>query len=84
MCRHPQSLKPEDRAKAISEIARVLLKAGTSALIKDIRHHREYAQTFAKHGCGQIKRLDSVIISTLITIVTCGSLHPATLLVRKG
>ena len=49
--------KPGDRAKAISEIARVL-KPGAVALIKDIRHHREHAQTFVKHGCGQIKRLD--------------------------
>jgi len=75
--------KPEDRAKAISEIGRVL-KPGATALIKDIRHHREYAQTFANHGCGQIKRLDSIVISTLITIGTCGSLQPGTLLVRKG
>src|SRR5262249_24934071 len=36
----------DGRARAIREVARVL-KPGGRALIEDIRHHREYAATFA-------------------------------------
>jgi len=73
----------DDRAAAIREVARVL-KPGGQALIDDIRHHGEYAATFARHGCTDIQRIDSRAISLLCTVITMGSLRPGTLLVRKA
>jgi len=72
-----------DRAAAIGEIARVL-KPGGQALIADIRHHREYATTFVKHGCGDVRLLDSQIAAALCAVLTFGSLRPNTMLVRKS
>ena len=71
-----------DRAKAISEIARVLKPEG-QALIEDIRHHREYAATFAERGFRDIRTISSRAAMMLLAIITMGSLRPATLLVRK-
>ncbi len=71
-----------DRATAIREIARVL-KPGGRALIADIRHHREYARTFSKSGCHDVRLLDSRIVSALCGLVTLGNLRPNTMLVRK-
>jgi arsenite methyltransferase len=73
----------DDRAAAIREIARVL-KPGGAALIDDIRHSGEYTSVFAENGCRDIRRLNSALTSTFWMIVTFGSLHPATLLVRKS
>ena len=72
----------DDRAKAVREIARVL-KPGGQALIDDIRHEKEYRATFAANGCTEIRRLDSPVLALFVTLVTFGSLRPATLLVRK-
>jgi arsenite methyltransferase len=69
------------RRQAIGEIARVL-KAGGEAIIDDIRHGREYAQSFAANGCTS-RSIGSAIASVFLAIVTFGSLRPATLLVRK-
>jgi ubiquinone/menaquinone biosynthesis C-methylase UbiE len=74
--------KREDRDKAIREIARVL-KAGGKALIDDIRHTHEYLQTFSEAGCHLVRRSGSRIAAGLITIITWGSLRPATILVEK-
>jgi arsenite methyltransferase len=72
-----------ERDKAIGEIARVL-KPGGQALIDDIRHLSEYADAFALHGCKNIHRIDSRILTVLLAMVTVGSLRPGTLLVRKS
>src|SRR3954447_18429775 len=69
------------RRQAIGEIARVL-KPGGEAIIDDIRHGREYAQSFAAHGCTS-RPAGSAIASIFLAIVTFGSLRPATLVVRK-
>jgi ubiquinone/menaquinone biosynthesis C-methylase UbiE len=70
------------RRQAIGEIARVL-KAGGEAIIDDIRHGREYAQSFAANGCTS-RSIGSAIASVFLAILTFGSLRPATLLVRKN
>jgi arsenite methyltransferase len=72
-----------DRAAAIREIARVL-KPGGRALIDDIRHPREYTSVFAQNGCPDVRRLDSRLMSMLWTLMTFGSLQPATLRARKA
>ena len=69
------------RRQAIGEIARVL-KPGGEAIIDDIRHGREYAESFAAHGCTS-RSVGSAIASVFLAIVTFGSLRPATLVVRK-
>ena len=74
---------PADRATAIREIARVL-RPGGRAVIADIRHHREYRQTFAEAGCLDTRLLDSKIVSMLCAVFTMGSLRPNTMLARKA
>ncbi len=71
-----------DRDRAIQEIARVL-KPGGFCLVDDIRHFRQYRDIFALEGCPLVRRLDNQVASLFWTIVTFGSLHPGTLLVRK-
>lgn len=73
---------PDDRATAIREIARVLKPRGM-AIIDDIRHFRQYAAAFAQNGCDDIRHLSSPALTIFWTIITFGSLEPATLLVRK-
>ncbi|HKO56545.1 MAG TPA: class I SAM-dependent methyltransferase [Thermoanaerobaculia bacterium] len=70
-----------DRAKAIAEIARVL-KPGGEVLIDDIRHGGEYAGALTAAGC-TVRRIDSRVGSLFTTLVTFGSLRPATLVARK-
>jgi SAM-dependent methyltransferase len=72
----------DERAQAVSEIARVL-KPGGEVLIDDIRHHQEYMTTLSLKGCSEIRRLDAPIVSWFLMILTMGSLRPATLLARK-
>ena len=62
----------------------VCLLAGGHALIDDIRHSQEYAATFAASGCPDVRRIDSRAVALFTTIITMGSLRPATLLVRKS
>jgi SAM-dependent methyltransferase len=71
-----------ERAQAVGEIARVL-KPGGEVLIDDIRHHQEYMAVLSQKGCAEIRRLDAPIISWFLTVLTMGSLRPATLLARK-
>ena len=70
-----------DRAKALSEIARVL-KPGGRVLIDDIRHYGEYASALRERGCA-VARVSSVIMMIFLAAITFGSLRPATLLGRK-
>ncbi|HEY2797817.1 MAG TPA: class I SAM-dependent methyltransferase [Thermoanaerobaculia bacterium] len=70
------------RAQAIGEIARVLAPGGR-ALIRDIRHLRDYRATFAAHGIPDVRSLDSRLMMVFLAIVTFGSLRPGTLLARK-
>jgi arsenite methyltransferase len=72
----------DDRAAAIREIARVL-KPNGGAIIDDIRHPTEYTATFEQNGCTVI-RYTSAAKAMLWTVLTFGSLHPATLLVVKS
>lgn len=72
----------DDRAKAIGEIARVLKPQG-QVLIDDIRHGDEYARALAAGGCS-VRRSGSRAASLLLTILTFGSLRPATLVARKA
>ena len=72
-----------ERAQALSEIARVL-KPGGEVLIEDIRHHQEYKAVLFQKGCAEIRRLDAPIVSWFLTVLTMGSLRPATLLARKS
>ncbi|HEV7921073.1 MAG TPA: class I SAM-dependent methyltransferase [Thermoanaerobaculia bacterium] len=71
-----------DRAKAIAEIARVL-KPGGQVLIDDIRHGGEYSRALTLARC-TVRRTDMRAASLLLTIVTFGSLQPATLVARKA
>lgn len=71
-----------DRDQALREIARVL-KPGGQVLIRDIRHGRQYAEVLARHGCTEIRRLDSPALSLLAALFTFGSVRPVTLLGRK-
>lgn len=71
-----------ERAKAIAEVARVL-KPGGQALIEDIRHGNEYAAVFAQHACSDAQFIGSKLAALLATLISMGSLRPATLLVTK-
>jgi arsenite methyltransferase len=71
-----------DRAEAIAEVARVL-KPGGQAVIDDIRHLREYAAAFEKHGCA-VQSIGSRALAVFLTLLTFGSLYPGTLLVKKA
>jgi len=73
----------QDRARAVSEIARVL-KPGGRAVINDIRHFDEYARVFGAYACSEARLLESEVVSALFAIVTFGSLRPNTMLVRKN
>lgn len=75
--------KAGDRAQALREIARVL-KPGGQALIEDIRHAQEYTAVFSENGCADVRRVGSPVLSFLLRVITFGSLHPATLMVRKS
>lgn len=72
-----------ERAKAISEIARVL-KPGGRALIDDIRHLQEYLEAFARAGCSDGHRIGSPVATLFWGLITMGSLRPGTIIVRKS
>jgi arsenite methyltransferase len=72
----------DDRVAAIREIARVLKPDGR-AMIDDIRHPAEYTRVFVENGC-EVRRVSSPVILLFWTILTGGSLQPATLLVQKS
>jgi len=59
-----------------------VLKPGGEAIIDDIRHGREYAESFAANGCTS-RSAGSTIASLFLAFVTFGSLRPVTLVARK-
>jgi arsenite methyltransferase len=72
-----------DRARVIVEIARVL-KPGGQAVIDDIRHGGEYARSFARNGCADVRHLHSRLGSALLALISFGSLRPTVLLARRN
>jgi SAM-dependent methyltransferase len=73
----------QDREQAIAEIARVL-KPGGHALIADVRHLREYADTFQKHWCKEGRRVTPFWKTALVALFTWGAVRPGTVLVQKS
>lgn len=71
------------RAKALSEIARVLAPGG-QVLIDDIRHIREYEAELRARGLTEIRRLGNPFLETFLALLTWGSLRPGVLLARKA
>jgi arsenite methyltransferase len=69
------------RAKAISEIARVL-KPGGKAIISDIRHYGEYRETFSKHGC-EVRRVSPLLLTILLPLCTLGFLRTVSFVAAK-
>jgi protein-L-isoaspartate O-methyltransferase len=74
---------PEGRDQAIAEICRVL-KPGGRILIVDIRHSSQYVAALRRAGVSEVLRIGSVLIAVVVSILTLGSLYPATLLGRKS
>ena len=66
---------------AIREIARVL-KPGGRALISDVRHHGEYADSFRANGFTDVRRIGSPAGQWAWSVLTWGTFRPATLLAR--
>lgn len=60
------------------------MKQGAYAVIKDIRHHRQYARTFSEIGCADIRRVGFGVLSVCLMLITFGQLRPATPVVRKN
>jgi arsenite methyltransferase len=71
-----------DRAKALSELARVLAPKG-QLLIDDIRHLGEYAAELRARNLADIRRFGNPAVATLWALLTWGSLRPGVLLARK-
>jgi arsenite methyltransferase len=71
-----------DRAKALSEIAR-LLAPGGKVLIDDIRHLRQYERELRSRSLTDIRSLGSPLLGALLAILTWGSLRPGVLIARK-
>lgn len=71
-----------ERAKALSEIARVLAPGG-KLLIDDIRHLREYEAELRSHNLTDFHRLGNPVLEVFLAVLTWGSLRPAVLTARK-
>ncbi len=71
-----------DREQAVREMARVL-RSGGRAVLADVRHLGEYAETFAKCGCGPVRRVSPVWKKVAVAVLTWGAVRPGTLLVEK-
>jgi arsenite methyltransferase len=72
-----------DREQAVREIARVLKPDGR-AVIADIRHLGDYADTLTKHGCADVRRVSPLWKTVLTVAMTFGAVRAGTLLARKS
>ncbi|HJZ92463.1 MAG TPA: class I SAM-dependent methyltransferase [Gemmataceae bacterium] len=73
---------PQDREKALREIARVLKSRGR-LLLRDIKHGGEYAAVLKSAGLEPIRRADNRALSLLAMIWTFGGVRPVVLLAEK-
>jgi SAM-dependent methyltransferase len=73
--------KREERAQALSEIARVLAPGGTLVL-DDIRHVGEYERELRARGLTDVTRVGGP--GWPFALVTLGSLNPGTVLARRA
>jgi arsenite methyltransferase len=71
-----------DRAKALSEIARVLAPGG-KLLLDDIRHLREYEAELRSCHLTDIRRLGNPLLEVFLALLTWGSLRPGVVMARK-
>ncbi len=74
--------KPEERAAAIREIARVL-KPGGACILADVRHEAQYTTILRESGVTEIHRRDTSIASPLFAIVSLGRARPFVVVGRK-
>ena len=72
-----------DRAKALSEIARVLAPGG-QLLIDDIRHLKEYEAVLRVRNLTDLRRFGSPVVAAFLAVLTWGSLRPGVLMARKA
>ncbi|HLN33053.1 MAG TPA: class I SAM-dependent methyltransferase [Gemmataceae bacterium] len=73
---------PKERARALTEIARVL-KPGGYVVISDVRHAREYIAALQGQGLQGVRRVTSAAPLMFYAILTAGNLRPASIVGRK-
>ncbi len=74
--------KPDERAAAIREIARVL-KPGGACILADIRHESQYTTILRAHGVTEVHRRDFGLSSPFFAILTLGRVRPFVVVGRK-
>lgn len=74
--------KPDERAAAVREIARVL-KPGGACILADVRHEAQYTNVLRASGVTDVQRRDTSITSPFFAIVSLGNARPFVLVGRK-